>query len=240
MMQIAREENLPESSDFDLISRLLPVQDARLLELGCGAALTTRRLAESLPVKEIIAMEVDRIQHDKNRLIDDLPNVRFVYGGAQSIDLGDASVDAVIMLKSLHHVPVKDMRPALREIARVLRPGGLAYISEPVFAGDFNEILRLFNDEQQVRQAAFDALQHAVAEGDFDLVEEIHFFSVSRFNGFSEFESRIIGATHSEFDIDDALLEQIRQRFMPHVAEDGHAEFQSPLRVDLLRKPVRG
>lgn len=124
-MQIARDGSLPESSDFDLIQRFLPVQRSRLLELGCGAALTTRKLAEYLPIGEIIAMEVDRAQHDKNLLIDDLPNVRFVYGGAQTIDLPDESIDAVIMLKSLHHVPVDDMRPALKEIARVLRPGGL-------------------------------------------------------------------------------------------------------------------
>ena len=237
MMSIAVADPLPTSSDFELISRLLPLQDARLLELGCGAALTTRRLAESFPLREIVAMEVDRIQHAKNLLIPDLPNVSFVLGGAEAIELPDASVDAVIMLKSLHHVPVDAMDQALSEIARVLRPNGLAYISEPVYAGEFNEILRLFNDERMVREAAFEAVRRAVDEGPLSLEQEIHFLSPSRFEGFEEFERRVLGATHSSFDIDDALLEQIRERFMRHLQGDGRAEFLNPMRVDLLRRP---
>lgn len=237
MMQIARDGELPRSSDFDQIGKLLPLDGARLLELGCGAAFTTRRLAESFPLREIVAMEVDRIQHEKNLLIPDLPNVNFVYGGAQAIDLPDASVDAVIMLKSLHHVPVDDMDPAFLEIARVLRPGGLAYISEPVYAGDFNDILRLFNDEKIVREAAFAATQRVVESGRLALQCEVHFHSTTRFEGFEEFERRIIGATHSQFDIDDELHEMVKQRFLPHIDSDGIAEFLTPLRADLLRKP---
>lgn len=238
MMQISATGDLPQSSDFDQIANLLPLQDARLLELGCGAAFTTRRLAESFAVREIVAMEVDRVQHEKNLQIADLPNVRFQFGGAQAIDLPDGSVDAVIMLKSLHHVPVEDMDAAFGEIARVLRPGGRAYISEPVYAGDFNEILRLFNDEKRVREAAFEAIGRAVAGGRLQLEREVHFFGTSRFQGFEEFEQRIIGATHSEFSIDAKLHERIKAAFLPHVDADGFAEFLNPLRIDLLRKPV--
>ena len=74
MMQIAVSGTLPTASDFDLISQWLALDGARLLELGCGTALTTRRLAENLPLREIIAMEVDRVQHDKNLQIRDLEN----------------------------------------------------------------------------------------------------------------------------------------------------------------------
>ena len=237
-MQIARDGDLPRSSDFEQIGRLLPLEGTRLLELGCGAAFTTRRLAEAFPRLEIVAMEVDRVQHERNLLIPDLPNVSFAYGGAQAIDLPGASVDAVVMLKSLHHVPVDQMDRAFGEIARVLRPGGLAYISEPVYAGDFNDIMRLFNDEKAVREAAFAAVGRAVESGMLTLEQELHFFATTRFEGFAEFESRILGATHSDFALDDALYNEVRERFLPHVAADGIAEFLTPLRVDLLRKPA--
>lgn len=237
-MQIALEGNLPQSSDLEQIGRTLPLDGVQLLELGCGAAQTTRALAESFAVDRIIAMEVDRIQHEKNLLIEDLPNVSFVYGGAQETGLADASVDAVIMLKSLHHVPTADMDAAFAEILRVLRPGGLAYISEPVYAGPFNEILRLFNDEKKVRQAAFDAICRTVDSGHMELVEELHFCNKSVFQGFGEFEQRIMGATHSSFDIDAELHARIKAAFIPHVGDDGTAEFLNPLRMDLLRKPV--
>jgi SAM-dependent methyltransferase len=238
MMQIANGGRLPSSSDFEQISELLPLARARLLELGCGAAFTTRRLAERFPASEIIAMEVDRIQHEKNLLIPDLPNVQFQYGGAQSIDLPDESIDAAIMLKSLHHVPIADMDKAFTEIVRVLRPGGLLYISEPVYAGEFNDILRLFNDERAVRQAAFDATVRAVEQGKLLLEREIHFSSLSRFEGFAEFESRVLGATHSVFDVDAGLYDEVKARFLPHINDDGIAEFHNPTRVDLLRKPA--
>lgn len=235
-MQLIKQGELPIHTDAELISRYLPLENTRLLELGCGAAFTTRRLAETYPTLQIVATEVDRIQHEKNLQIDDLPTVSFRYGGAEAIDAEDASIDAVIMLKSLHHVPIELMDSGFAEIARVLKPGGLVYISEPVYAGDFNQILSLFNDEKQVREAAFAAIERALASGNFELVDEVHCLTVRRFQGFEEFERRIIGATHSEFDVDDRLYAQIKAKFLPHIGEDGTAEFHNPLRVDILRR----
>ncbi len=236
-MQISHSGTLSERSDHDLIIEHLPLKQSTLLELGCGNALTTRRLAEAHPDCKIIALEVDRTQHEKNLQAGAPANVRFDLGGAESTGLNDGSIDAVIMLKSLHHVPVESMDRALTEIARVLRPHGLAYISEPVYAGDFNRILRRFHDEKNVREAAFAAIQRAVENGRFTLENEIHFLSESRFVGFEEFEQRIIGATHSEFSIGEQLLEEIRSAFMPFVGPDGTAVFKNPMRVDLLRRP---
>lgn len=235
-MQLIKEGTLPVCNDAELIARFLPLQNSRLLELGCGAAFTTRRLAETYPGTQIIATEVDRIQHEKNLQIDDLPTVSFRYGGMQAVDAEDASIDAVVMLKSLHHVPTGLMDAGFDEIARVLRPGGLAYISEPVYAGEFNEILRLFNDEKTVREAAFAAIRRAVDSNRFELAEEIHCNSISRFEGFEAFEQRILGATHSSFDVDDDLYRQIKSRFLPHIDQNGVAEFLNPLRVDILRR----
>jgi ubiquinone/menaquinone biosynthesis C-methylase UbiE len=238
MMQLQSNHELPQTNDFELISQHLPTDDATLLELGCGAALTTRRLAESLPIRRIVAMEVDRVQHEKNLLITDLDNVEFSLGGAEATGLPDASVDAVIMLKSLHHVPVHLMDQALSEIARVLKAGGIAYISEPVYAGEFNEILKLFNDEQRVREAAFAAIERATQQGPLSLLEEVHFLSESRFDSFKEFEQRILGATHSEFDVSPDLHAEVKRRFLQHTDADGAAVFSNPMRADLLLKPA--
>lgn len=57
-------------------------------------------------------------------------------------------------LKSLYPVPMEDR--GLLGVHRVLKPGGLAYISEPVYAGGFNDIMRIFHNEKSVREAAFE------------------------------------------------------------------------------------
>jgi ubiquinone/menaquinone biosynthesis C-methylase UbiE len=226
------------STHLEQFARCLPIEGGqRLVELGCGKAETTRQIAETYPGLEIIATEVDQFQHSINASLEDLPNVSFQYGGAEAIELPDQSVHYVVMLKSLHHVPVPLMRQSLDEIHRVLVPGGLAFLDEPVYAGDLNSILRLFNDEQKVRAEAFAAIQTAVLSGKFKLVEQVFFDSVVRFQGFADYESRILRATHLNIEISDALREEIKLTFEPFVGSDGIAAFRAPIRVDLLQRP---
>lgn len=226
------EVNCPEA---EIYNHLLSLDNKHILELGCGTAAKTRDIATSGVNRSIIALEVDLIAHQNNLQISDLPNVKFVLSGAQDIPLGDESVDIVLMFKSLHHVPMELMEVSLREIRRVLKPAGLAYISEPIFSGDFNEILRLFNDERKVRKAAFQTLKKAVDEGLFQLVEETFFNTPRHYRDFAEFENTIINATHSQYHLDAGLYERVRQRFEKHMGDDG-AHFLTPVRVDLLRK----
>lgn len=223
-------------NEVQLMLAELPFDGARVLELGCGRAEKTRTLAETGRVREIVALEVDRIQHEKNLQIADLPQVSFRLGGAEAIPAADASIDIVIMFKSLHHVPVPLMDAALGEIARVLRPGGLAWISEPVYAGDLNEIMRLFHDEKSVREAAFAAVRRAVDDGMLRLERQLFFHTASRFADFAQFDARMIRVTHSNHQLSPELYAEVRQRFTAHLGAEG-AAFSNPQRVDLLRKP---
>ena len=49
------------ADELAIIQRLLPLQDARILELGCGAAEKTRQIAQRTGVGSIVAAEVDQI-----------------------------------------------------------------------------------------------------------------------------------------------------------------------------------
>jgi ubiquinone/menaquinone biosynthesis C-methylase UbiE len=234
-MKIATQQidvNCPES---EIYNHMLSLDGKHILELGCGTAEITRSIATGGMSRKITALEVDAIAHEKNLQIMDLPNVTFGLAGAQDIPLEDESVDVVFMFKSLHHVPIELMETSIHEIRRVLKPGGLLYISEPIFAGEFNEILRLFHDEQKVREAAFNTIKKAVDEGLFSLIDETFFNSPMRFEDFAEFEKNTINATHSNHTLDENLYNQVKQRFEQHVGDNG-AHFLMPIRVDLLQK----
>jgi SAM-dependent methyltransferase len=163
--------------------------------------------------------------------------VAFGLAGAQAIPLDDESVDVVFMFKSLHHVPVELMAQSMQEVRRVLKPGALAYISEPIFAGGFNEILRLFHDEQKVREAAFKTLEQAVDSGQLELVEEVFFNAPVEFESFADYENKVIGVSHTRHELDESLYREVKQRFETYAEDDGRARFLMPIRVDLLRRP---
>lgn len=222
--------------EVDVYSQVLPLAGASVLELGCGRAEFTRAIAAAYPDATIIALEVDSIQQARNVASVNLPNVSFAEGGAEAIPSAATIFDVVLMFKSLHHVPTQSLDRALVEIHRVLVPGGLAYISEPVFAGAYNEIVRIFHDEERVRHAAFDAVRAAIARGLFTLVEERFFYSPLQFGSFADFEDRVIGVTHTQHRLSSEQHAAVRTRFNTHVGPEG-ARFEQPMRVDVLRKP---
>lgn len=234
-MQLNREPIERCCREPEIYNELLDFDGRDILELGCGRAEITRAIATEGENRRITALEVDEIQHRNHQQIDDLPNVRFAFAGAEAIPASDATFDIALMFKSLHHVPLELMDDAMREIHRVLRPGGLLYISEPVFAGDFNELLRMFHDEEAVRKAAFEATSRAVDNALFELESELFFLSPMHFDDFAEFEAKIIGATHTDHRLSAELYEAVRARFESHRDADG-AHFRMPIRIDLLRK----
>ena len=237
VMRLRDPDSRTACPERDVYTELLPLANARVAELGCGRAELTRAIAEAFPAAQIIALEVDAIQHARNLAIADLPNVRFVAGGAEALPFDDDSLDLVLMFKSLHHVPSHLLDTALSEVRRVLKPGGLAYISEPVFAGEYNEIMRIFHDEERVRAAAFSAIVRSVESGALELVAERFFSTPLRFDDFAHFEDRVLGVTHTQHRLSESQLSAVRERFMRHVTPQG-AQFLQPMRVDLLRKPA--
>jgi len=234
-MQLMRPDVDRICSEWQVYEPLLQLDGASILELGCGKAELTRHIATNGRDRRVLALEVDEAQHALNQRISDLPNVDFRLGGAEAIPVADGSMDIVLLFKSLHHVPVDLMPMALEEIRRVLRPGGLVYVSEPVFAGAFNDILQLFHNESRVRMAAFAALESAVASGRFELVEEIFFLAPQRFADFDAFERGVIGVTHTRHHLTPEVHAEVKRRFATHQTPTG-ALFHAPMRVDLLRR----
>ena len=97
------------------LAQLAPA--ATVLELAAGTGKLTRQLVSR--VARVVAVEPDA---GMRRLLSArCPDVTAIDGTAERIPLADDSVDAVFVAQAFHWF---DNEAALREISRVLRPGG--------------------------------------------------------------------------------------------------------------------
>ncbi|WP_402468932.1 class I SAM-dependent methyltransferase [Isoptericola aurantiacus] len=102
----------------EAVAWMLPDGATRVLDLGAGTGLLTRRLVEH-GCLEVVA--VDPSEPMLAHLRDTFPQVEAQVGTAEEIPVPDASVDAVTVGQAWHWF---DPARAAAEIARVLRPGG--------------------------------------------------------------------------------------------------------------------
>lgn len=220
--------------ELSVLSDLLPLEGLNIIELGCGNARLARQLLQAFPASQVTGLEVDVRHHAKN-LAGPQERLSFVAAGAQSIPFPDASFDLALMLKSLHHVPLAVLDQALSEVARVLRPGGHLYVSEPVYDGPLNEIVRLFNDEGEVRAAAQAAVDRALVQGPWQQVAERRFDMPVHYADFVEFEQRMMRPTFADHHLTDELIQRVARAFAPHCGPSG-ADFTRPMHVRVLRR----
>lgn len=222
--------------EFLLVEQLLVLDGASILDVGCGAGAMTEQMADRGRAARVVGIDVDDAQLGQNARRAWPEAVTFRRSGAEALPFENASFDVATMFKSLHHVPSELLDASFREMQRVLRPGGLLYISEPVYAGDYNDVMRLFHDEGVARARALEACERAIAGGLFALARRVRFFTPVSFRDFDDFRRRKMNPSHSRLDIDPATLRAVREAYERHQTPRG-AHFSCPMRVDLLVKP---
>ncbi|HZT75692.1 MAG TPA: metalloregulator ArsR/SmtB family transcription factor [Vicinamibacterales bacterium] len=99
--------------------------DAVVADLGCGTGQVSAALAPF--VQRVIAVDgsAAMLQAAKRRL-QAFDHVELRRGDLESLPIDDARVDAATLMLVLHHVP--EPAHALREAARILKPGGKAIV----------------------------------------------------------------------------------------------------------------
>lgn len=221
--------------ELDVLGERVPLDGQRIIELGCGNARLARALLLRHAGSRVVGLEVDAEQHAKN-VAHPQERLLFVAGSAEAVPCPDAGFDVAIMLKSLHHVPLAAMDRALAEVARVLRPGGWFYVSEPIYGGALNDVVRLFNDEGVVRPAAQAALDRALAAAaHWEAAGEHRFAQPVHFKNWDAFAQRMLYPSFADHGITPAIVARVRAAFEPHCGPDG-ASFVRPMHVRLLRR----
>lgn len=111
---------------------LAPRSGERLLEIGPGTGYYTLDLAEWVGPEgrvEIFDLQREFLDHTTARAAErGLENVVPTQGDATALGYEDASIDGVVLTAVLGEVP--DPVAALREIRRVLKPGGRLVVGE--------------------------------------------------------------------------------------------------------------
>ncbi len=125
---ITRYKPWPESKRF--ISTL--PKNSKVLDLGCGNGRNSIYLAkEGMNVIGLdFSLGLIKIAKNKMEWKEVLNHVNLIQGEIASLPLQDDTVDAVLYIATLHHLPTpKERLQSLKEVARCLKSNGRVLVS---------------------------------------------------------------------------------------------------------------
>lgn len=217
----------------DVIVETLELEGKRVIDVGCGDGHLSRLLAKN--GAQVLGVECSPRQLAKARAAQPMAGVEIVDGVGQNLPADDDSADIVVFFNSLHHVPADFMQAALAEARRVLKPGGLVYVSEPIAEGLFFQTCKPVDDETRVRALAQEAVQGAPG---LDVVDEITYLHTISMRDYDAFRDRIISANCEREAKFAAIDGDMRALFAANgrANAEGGMDFDQPMRVNVLRK----
>ena len=225
---------MPRTTNREIAGTLLARKGKCVLDIGCGDGKFTGVLATLFERVEGLDVNERKIEAAQKAADAAGLAIKFRAGSGEALPHPDRSIDVVVFSNSLHHMA--DMDGALREAARVLVPGGLIYVMEPVAAGNYFEATRLVNDETVVRTDAYRAIGR-VLQNHFVPVAEIIYRARREFADFAEWRDDQIERSASRRVVFETRGEEARRRFEQHAdRQDGRLAFDQIFRVNLLSK----
>lgn len=226
----------PAGDTVDILAALLaPLQDRRILDIGCGRGHLLHALAER--GARMAGVDPDEAALEAVRNL--VPKAQLHKAGAVHLPWGDASMHVAIFLNSLHHVPAPEMLPALEEAARVVGKGGTVIVVEPLSEGTFFDALRLIEDETEVRHAAQEAIVRAMRRGVVSEIRRIEYDRIEAFPDATAFIARAVAADPARMEQALAARDKLLARFenLSERDERGYLLHQ-PIRLHHLKVPV--
>jgi len=173
----------------EVIARRLPPPPARVLDVGGGPGAYARWLEEL--GHDVVLVDPMPLHVEQAR--ETLRRGTAKVGDARRLDEPDASFDAVLLLGPLYHLVERDDRlAALRESARVLRPGGVVFVAAiSRFASAFDGMARGHIDDPRFARIVEDDLRDGLHRNDDGRPE---WFTTAYFHTPDELRAEVVAA----------------------------------------------
>jgi len=229
-MTFVDEPGLGEKSRMQgLLEALGPVAGKRIIDIGCGEG----EIARGLAARGAIVRGYDPFIPDTGNVVEGAGRYRLSQATAHAIPEPDGSADVVLFVFSLHHVPRAQMAPALAEARRLLKPGGLLCVAEPVAEGPSQYVMAPYHDETLVRADAVRALADH-ARPAFGRERILRFAEPRCFEDFEAYAMQAkVGMRYNGYSEADVMQPEVRRRFKEMAGIHG-ARFGQPVRVNLF------
>ncbi len=105
-----------------------------ILDIGCGTGLLLQRAARRFPAARLTGIDpAEEMIRVAQSSAPEGASVRFVHGLAEQQPFADSSFELVLTTMSFHHWT--DQAQALREVRRVLAPGGVFALADALPVG---------------------------------------------------------------------------------------------------------
>lgn len=168
-----------ESAHRQLIDQADLQPGQRILEIGCGTGNLTTLVKRLYPAIEIVGLDpdpkaLDRARRKANR---QRVSVQLDRGFSDELHYPDESYDRVLSAFMFHHLKRDEKAQSLREIRRVLRPGGSLHLLDFGGAHDHSDgfLAHLLHRSEHVHDNSGDAILNLMRQaGLHDSTEVAH------------------------------------------------------------------
>lgn len=116
----------------------------KLIDLASGNGRFLRQVLAAFPRIPATGLDLSPAYCDEARKrLEDWPHVEIVTGAVEQAPFDDANFDAATCVYLFHELPPRIRRDAVREIARIVKPGGVFVLADSIQTGDAEDLDRM-------------------------------------------------------------------------------------------------
>lgn len=147
--RVAHEKRFSHPLRVDWLARYLKDPEARILDYGCGYGRTLAELSRA-GYHNVVGTDFSEAMLGRSHR--EVPDSVLVRTDGSTLPVKSESIDAVLLFAVLTCIPDdQEQRVVLTEVERVLRPGGLLYISDLLVNNDLRNRERYERDAEKYK-----------------------------------------------------------------------------------------